>query len=56
MQYQGPMFVGKGRIRYRWRGVKLALRCLWNAFRGFEMAGWAYGTSDQQPASAEPEK
>jgi hypothetical protein len=39
----GPIFVGCGRFRYRYQGVRVGLRCLWNAVRGFELAGYDHG-------------
>lgn len=44
-EYTGPMFVGQVRFRNRWRGVRTALRCLWNAFMGYELAGYAHKPS-----------
>lgn len=41
-EYVGPMFVGRCRLRHRWRGICIALRVLWNALRGYELAGYQY--------------
>lgn len=48
-EYIGPMFVGPCRFRFRSRGIRLALRCLWNAIRGFELAGYDYGPPTDEP-------
>lgn len=41
--YIGPIYAGKYRVRYRWRAIRTALRALWNALRGYELAGYQHG-------------
>ncbi len=37
---EGPVFTGPMAIRYRWSGICEAVRCLWNAICGFQIAGY----------------
>lgn len=52
----GPIFVGRCRLRYRWRGIRIALRCLWYAVCGFELAGHEHGPNRGEPNRGEPNR
>lgn len=50
--YAGPVFVGRVRLRYRWRDVRVAMLVLWHALCGFSLAGYAHSPNHEPPTIA----